>query len=221
MSKRNYLLVSLMFFMIGSSFSQGSITGITISPSNPTIDDTITVYADIQFSNSSCEFFNSMQNISGNTINVTTQHCLGMLTSICYIVDTFKIDPLPAGNYVFDLILTSDINFGIIPCTGGNSPNDNDTLHFVVIDPSGINDNLSSEEFSFYPNPCTGVFNFETSISYDQVIMYSSKGQEIFTQYITGHNGAIRLDIEPGFYFIRFRMENGLLSSMKKILVIH
>ena len=219
MHSRNYFLLGLFFFISTCYYSQGSISGITISPANPTIDDTITIYADLMFSNSSCEFFNSNQNISGNTINITTQHCYGMLTSICYVVDTFTIAPLVAGNYVIDLTLTSDINYGIVPCNGGNTPDDIDTLHFEVIDPSSITTVVSSIDFSLYPNPSKGVFQYEVFDSYDEIIVYSSKGQEVYRHPISSIKGEVKMDIVPGIYFVKFKTNNGIESTMKKILI--
>ncbi len=218
MKKKDVLLtIFLCFFLFKLFHAQGSISNITISPLIPTIDDTITVYADLTFSNGSCELDYSSHSVVNNNVYANTHHCLGMLMVICSITDTFKLDPLPAGLYNFDLILNS--GFGGPPCTPGIVADDNAAIQFEVIDPSGLSDYLSDGHY-FHPNPSKRVFNFETLNHYDKVIVYSTKGQEILSQPVLGYKGAVSLDVEPGVYFVRFKTLNGLFSSMKKILVI-
>ena len=220
MLSKCYLIFGMLFFFSNINYSQGSISGISISPTNPTINDTITVYADLTFSNSSCDFFNSSQTIIGNNINITTQHCYGMLTSLCFTTDTFTIAPLSSGNYILDLTLTSDINYGIVPCNGGVSPDDNDTFQFEVIDPTSTQTILSGKDYSIYPNPSNGFFNYEQLIDYHEIMVYSTKGKEVFSKTIAGTKGQFELLVDPGVYYVKLKTENGRESAVKKILII-
>jgi len=127
---KKLLLILLCLPMIGFGQIQGSIISLTISPTYPTNTDTVYVYAELAFTSSSCPLDIKSYSISGNNIVASTQHCLGMLTVICNTTDTFKLNPLAVGTYIFDLTLSS--GFGGPPCTPGIVPNDYETITFYV-----------------------------------------------------------------------------------------
>ena len=125
---KKLLLILLCVPLFG--FGQGSIISFTISPIYPTETDTVYIYADLMFSSSDCNCFTKTHYMSANSITATTLHCLGMLTTTCNTTDTFKIEPLGTGTYIFDLTLST--GFGGPPCTAGIVPNDYDTITFSV-----------------------------------------------------------------------------------------
>ena len=130
---RDQLLTLLVVIFITSNiYSQGTIGTFQISPFQPTTNDTIYVFADVQFPFSDCQLDpnNLLHSVTGNSIMASAHHCLGILTSICNITDTFVILPLAAGTYTFDLTLTS--GFGGPPCTAGIIPDDNQDFQFIV-----------------------------------------------------------------------------------------
>jgi len=130
--KNQLLLLLVGIFITSNIYSQGTIGTFQISPSQPTTNDTIYVFADIQFPFSDCELDPNtlLHSVTGNSIMASAQHCLGVLASICNITDTFVILPLSAGTYTFDLTLTS--GFGGPPCTAGIIPDDNQNFQFTV-----------------------------------------------------------------------------------------
>ena len=128
--------------MIG--FGQGSIIALTVSPTYPTETDTVYIYASLSFASSSCPLDVQSHSILGNNIVASTQHCLGMLSAICYNTDTFKINPLSTGTYTFDLTLSS--GFGGPPCTAGIVPDDYDTITFYVSSLSAIEEQTTNKE---------------------------------------------------------------------------
>ena len=67
-----------------------------------------------------------------------------MLATICNTTDTFKINPLSAGAYTFDLTLSS--GFGGPPCTPGVVPDDYDTITFNVSAFVGIEEHSTNKE---------------------------------------------------------------------------
>ena len=125
---KKLLLILLCLPMIG--ICQGSIISLTVSPTYPTETDTVYIFAELSFSSSDCELLAKIDYMSVNSITASTQHCLGMLTTICNTTDTFKFNPLSAGTYIFDLTLST--GFGGPPCTAGIVPNDYDTITFSV-----------------------------------------------------------------------------------------
>jgi hypothetical protein len=136
-----FLLVLLCIPIIGLGQSQGSILSLTFSPANPTNTDTISVYAELAFTSSSCPLDMKGFSVSGNSIVASTHHCVGMLAAICNTVDTFKLAPLATGVYFFHLSLSSGV--GGPPCSPGIVPDDGDTITFNVVDSSaGIEDQV-------------------------------------------------------------------------------
>lgn len=126
------ITLCFLFFTIGLSTAihAQSITNITQWPTNPSSNDTIYFYADLQFPSSDCQLDFASHTIVGNTIIANTHHCLGMLSAMCNATDTFMLLPLPSGSYTFDLTLTS--GFGGPPCTPGIAIDDNMVFTFSV-----------------------------------------------------------------------------------------
>ena len=133
----------------------------------------------------------SNHSVVNDNIYANTHHCLGMLTVVCSITDTFKLDPLPAGLYNFNLILNS--GFGGPPCTPGIVADDQDYLLFEVFDPSLVTNVLSNNDFSLYPNPSNGFFHYEIMTDYNEIIVYSINGSELLRQAISGDQGKVEL----------------------------
>ena len=128
--------------MIG--FGQGSIISLTVFPTYPTETDTVYIYAELLFTSSDCPLDMKSHSVLGNNIVASTQHCLGMLTAMCNTTDTFKLNPLALGTYIFDLTLSS--GFGSSPCTAGISPDDNDVFTFNVVTSVGIEEHTTNKE---------------------------------------------------------------------------
>ena len=209
-----FLLLSLLSNIV---LSQGNINNINIQPLNPSSNDTIFVYADIQFPSSSCEYFNSFQSTSANTIEITTQHCIGMLTTLCNITDTIKINPLSPGSYSLNLKLTSDINYGFAPCNGGTNVEDSAAVVFNVSAPLNFKDNKKIN-FSITPNPSnrniyiSSIYNInELSAS-----IYSFDGKLILGEIIK-LNTNLSFDLENGIYFLK--LSNGNHTDIKKLII--
>ena len=139
---KKLLLILLCLPMIG--FGQGSIISLTVSPTYPSETDTVYIYAALSFSSSNCPLDVKSFSISGNNINASTQHCMGMLTAICNTTDTFEFNPLPSGTYIFDLTLSS--GFSGPPCTAGIVPDDYDTITFYVSPSVGIEEHTTNKE---------------------------------------------------------------------------
>ena len=141
---KKLLLILLCLPVIGFGQIQGAIISLAISPTYPTNTDTVYVYAELAFTSSSCPLDIKSYSILGNNIVASTQHCLGMLTAICNTTDTFKLNPLALGTYIFDLTLSS--GFGGPPCTPGVVPDDYDTITFYVSSSSAIEDRTTNKE---------------------------------------------------------------------------
>ena len=141
MKKLLLLLIALPVIGFGQMF--GSISSFTISPVNPNNTDTVYIYAELSFIQTGCQLDVKSYNIVGNNILASSLHCIGMGAAFCYTTDTFKLNPLLAGNYLFDFTLSS----GAGPnCTAGILPDDNDVISFNVVTSVGIEEQASNKK---------------------------------------------------------------------------
>ena len=141
MKKLLLLLIALPMIGFGQMF--GSISSFTISPVNPNNTDTVYIYAELSFIQTGCQLDVKSYNIVGNNILASSLHCIGMGAAFCYTTDTFKLNPLLAGNYLFDFTLSS----GAGPlCTAGILPDDNDVISFNVVNSVGIEEQASNKK---------------------------------------------------------------------------
>ena len=152
--------------MIGLGQMLGSISSLTISPVNPNNTDTVYIYAELLFTSSGCPLDMKSHSVLGNNIVASTQHCLGMLTTICNTTDTFKLNPLAVGTYTFDLTLSS--GGGGPPCTAGIVPDDNDIISFSVVNSVGIEEQTTKKELL----RTTDLLGRETTDIKDGVLFY-------------------------------------------------
>jgi hypothetical protein len=153
---KKLLLILLYLPIIGFGQTFGSISSFSISPVNPNNTDTVYIYAELWFCCSNCSLEMKSHSVLGNNIVASTQHCLGMLSTICNTTDTFKLNPLAVGTYTFDLTLSS--GFGGPPCTAGVLPDDNDVITFNVVTSVGIDEHTTQKKLL----RITDVFGRET-----------------------------------------------------------
>ena len=93
------IILFFLVFVISIAKSQMSwINGISISPSNPTELDSITVFVDLSFAYSDCPLDHKYISILGNDIQSSSHHCQGPMAAICNTTDTLQLAPLPSGN---------------------------------------------------------------------------------------------------------------------------
>ena len=200
------------FLFVFSSFvllqAQGTIIGFNLSPANPTATDTIYIYADLRFTSSACELDNISHAVTGFSIDASAHHCLGVATAICSALDTFKINPLPAGNYNFNLGLTS--GGSPAPCTPGVVADDDSTFSFTVgpNGPAAVEAN-NKNAFTVYPNPVVNQLNFSSLTNNTAYTIIDISGKIIKSGLVTG-NSINGLEILPsGLYFIKLETGAG------------
>jgi hypothetical protein len=203
-------IVSFVFLTAFSFFSaaQGSILDFAISPANPSTTDTVYLYTELQFSNGDCDLDQQSHTVSGLAIQANAHHCLGMLTIICDVVDTFKINPLTAGNYSFNLTLTSGA--GPAPCTPGIIADDDSTFNFTVIDVSGVTD-LSSSRLTSYPNPVQNHINLPLVTDGAAYKLITVSGQVVKAGLVEGKRINDLERLPPGMYFLRIETSTEVL----------
>lgn len=210
--KHFFRIILLVVLILPVTQSKGQyILSLTNSPTVPTTNDTVTIFASCAFPSAGCDVFNQGSFVNGNTINAYALHCIGILTVICYATDTFKIPPLPAGNYSF--IFQLDAGLAPAPCTPGIVPGPSDTLHFTVISASGIPENEANNLFSVYPNPAYDVIHIrsnEKSLASGQLELFSVEGKKIFTTTLIHPEESVPVhQLQNGFYLLKLTTRDG------------
>lgn len=216
---KNAFLFALFFAPFGA-FSQGQIISLTVDPPNPTTADFVRVYAELMFTSGGCDLDNQSHNTSGNITTATANHCLGMLTVICDITDTFELGYLSAGTHQFDLTITS--GSAPAPCTPGTSPNDSETISFNVQSGVGVQENEESL-VSVYPNPAGDFMIMEIDSKYtdglSQIVVTDALGREVML-ISEIHTAKTVMDItsfSKGFYFFRLEQHQMIVTTGKFI----
>lgn len=202
-------LLCVMSLLLISSLSVNAqyILSLSVSPANPTTNDTITIYAECAYPSASCDEHTQIHYINGTTILASTIHCVGPMTVICYDTDTFSIGSLPAGTYNF--ILQVDAGFGPSPCTPGIVAGPSDTLTFVVDLAIGIEDSPSDDLSIIYPNPAKDFIEISFTESEALIEISSITGQLIQSSVQKNNgNGGQKYDVSElasGTYFISIK----------------
>ncbi|MCB9186027.1 MAG: T9SS type A sorting domain-containing protein [Flavobacteriales bacterium] len=193
---------ALFFSFLSSCISlqlcaQGIITGINVVPPYPTETDDIEIHVNLEFSSGGCEVDNQGAGVNGTTITAYAHHCLGMLTYICNATDIYQIGQLQAGNYTFNMTLSS--GFGGPGCSPGIVPDDNDQLQFTVSTTVGI-DGMEPNETLFFPNPVEEQLNFNEPLK-EAAVLLNLTGQMV-KSVPAGARVIDVSDLESGIYFL-------------------
>lgn len=182
-----------------------SISSISYSPASPTPTDTIYFYVDLTFLSGGCPLSNAANSTVGNTVFASSLHCVGMLTVICNITDTFMVLPLPVGNYTFDMTLSSGA--GPVPCSPGIMPDDNRVENFVVAIPANVKENNARSLIEIAPNPSNGIFKI-SKLNNASLVVYDVLGNRLIYQPNLTKNYTLDLSAYPkGMYLLKIASE--------------
>ena len=157
-----FLLV-LILISAPQLLAQGTITGISVFPPNPTSGDDIELHIDVQFTSGDCQVDNKDHNTNTFAITAYAHHCVGLLTVICPTTDTFQLGQLPAGDYTVSFTLTS--GYGGPNCSPGFIPDDTEQFQFTVSTSVGIQEIQPEGDF-FYPNPASNILFFKNKLNH-------------------------------------------------------
>ena len=101
--KNLYLTLIAVIGLSTTTISQ-VVNQIIISPSNPTVNDTICVISDFSYYGG-CPFGLTYSNtgLADSIIYINPTYCGYGTTTLCNSIDTFKIGPFPIGNYTISI----------------------------------------------------------------------------------------------------------------------
>jgi hypothetical protein len=145
-----FIALSLASWHADGQFLQG----VSITPLNPTTNDTIRVIATGYLPSSGCDDKTITISQQSGQININALHCMGLLTTICNVSDTVLIPPLPSGTYTLNFALEG--GFLPSPCVATGQAASSTTSFTVsqVTQPTNNNalDFDGIDDFAFAPN---------------------------------------------------------------------
>jgi len=204
--------IVILFWSTCFAQAQGSIVGLTTSPTNPTSTDSITFYVDVSFTSVGCDLDQSGISVNGLTVMASALHCVGMLAVICNTVDTFKIGPQPAGTYTLDMTLSSGA--GPAPCSPGIVPDDHRMFQFTVSTATDVVSIKGSSLLRVYPNPVKEYALFEFEEAPEQLFLYNTLGQLIVAPILTDKNYRLNTEqLAKGVYYYNVKTKKGKISG--------
>jgi hypothetical protein len=216
------LLSTIFVFLVAvSGHSQGQVVSITVDPAAPTTNDDVTVYVDLMFTSGGCELDNKSHSTNGNSTIASSHHCVGMLTVICNITDTFDLGNLQAGNHQFDFTLTS--GSGGPSCTPGIVADDNSVLNFTVTQALDVENSFPITKVNFYPNPMSELasIHLDPSFFHDDLTLeiLDGSGRVVYSRAtITSDILLYDLNLTGGIYFYRILDDHKIIAADKFVV---
>ncbi|CAN5358833.1 hypothetical protein BH09BAC5_BH09BAC5_02250 [soil metagenome] len=211
--KKLFHLFTLLILSFTASAQQ--IDSIVMVPSNPSAVDPINFYIYLSFPQGGCVDV-AHSSVNGNDIYGNSFHCMGMIMSVCYDVDTIQLSPLSPGNYTFYYSL--DAGFGPPGnCTPGFLPYDYDTIQFNVSTVLGVETTKHVLNYSVFPNPASNeisISNIENTTV--ELSIINNLGQTILSERLEPNTNKIDIsNFAPGIYFFLLQDAEGFTSYEK------
>ncbi|MFM2305740.1 MAG: Secretion system C-terminal sorting domain [Bacteroidota bacterium] len=218
-----FIITLLMYgLQVRGQSSSLFIDSLKISPNIPEIDDTIQFVAYTRHATTGSGKYDRKVFITDTTINIYSCWTRGPFQSVEYVNDTFKLNPMPIGNYRIRFLYKSLLPWeldSIEPCLT-NPYYDSAFLAFTVYAPNAIN-NLDDEKvIGLYPNPAYNSLYIHLLESPAESVYYditNPHGQILSQSVITGCNFTIDVStLPPGLYFLQ--LTNGRQRSIRKFV---
>lgn len=187
-----------------------AIDSLKLIPANPTTNDALKVVCYTTFPYGGCGINSTHAELQGNSIFLSIDYSMGVLTYICHSVDTIPIDNPGAGTFQLTTTITT---------------NEQDVIedsHFLTfqIDPFlGINEPTPAN-FQAYPNPFDNELKFKTSFPVAKMELYSMTGQQVYFKETLFESPLVDLShLEKGVYLVTLTDPNG--NSLTQRVIKH
>jgi hypothetical protein len=193
-------LISISFLLITFFANAQYILNIYTEPSNPTVNDSIVVFANVSFPSGGCDNKAQFLSVVAGGFTGHDLHCLGPLSYICNTTDTFPLGFLATGNYTF--VYSVDAGYGFPGCTPGIVAGPVDTLHFSVSAVTGINSLKSVNADLFYSNNELHIL-LKGNRAHCTLYIYSVDGRLIEKALISDGENILSFFHSDGLYIAR------------------
>jgi hypothetical protein len=214
-----YIFISIICI---STIHAQPINQITISPLNPTVNDTITIISDFSY-NGSCShgLIYVFDYLIDSTIYINPIYCGFGLTTPCNAIDTFKAGPFPEGQ--FQLVILYN-QYSVCPISSFETTLARLDTSILISKPLGINEysptNLS---VNVYPNPARELlfvdFLNELMISDFIIELRDTAGKTVLRKIVNKNQFVMDVStLAREIYFLNVIDNDKIIISTKVVL---
>ncbi len=220
---KNFIFTLIIAIGLVAAAKSQVINQITISPTNPTENDTISIISNFTFyGNCSFGLLSYITQVEGSTITVIPFYCGHGDTTLCNSIDTFKIGIITIGNYSINI----DYHQGsICPISGFDEIIAQFDTSLTVVGSSNISDRSGRDGFiKIYPNPADDYIlidceNFLSAPDF-QLKITDAMGKLFFQGSIKQRQFFVQSSTwDSGMYFVSITDGQGNFIDKRKILM--
>lgn len=154
--------------------------------------------------------------IPGGNVTCANDWTTGVVTNLP-LPATF--DNLTSSIYIRWIVVSDTSASGTIVDSLGISKIDDVIIKGNI--PSGINENQTESEVTFFPNPNNcGVLNFESVNQVENIEIYNFQGQLLYSNASIFANKQIDINmLTPGLYIVKSQIQGSLKPSFQKLVI--
>lgn len=216
---KNLFLTVISVIALSTTTVSQVVNQIIISPPNPSANDTISVISNLSYyGNCSFGLVHSYTYLAGSIVQITPTYCGYFDTTLCNVVDTFKIGPFPAGNYTINIEYHQG---SVCPVSGFDAIIAQIDTLLIVSGTSEISDLNSNSHINVYPNPSNGIFMLTNENASDiKIEIFDMMGKSVYA--FNNFRGMKEIDISelPNGIYIMNLVSDYFLLSTKKIFIM-
>jgi hypothetical protein len=197
------VLLALCFSVIAASASAQCcpyINGVTVSPNNPTDQDSITVTFTATTPNLGT-YLGENHYITQDTLVIDACYYSGLATALQTYTDSIQLGPLTAGTYYVKFV--ARISSSDVQCIPNGQFQDS-VISFTVDITNGLVTG-DDDDVAVFPNPADDKVIIRSSEAFSRVRVMTVTGAVAIEKVMSSVNGLVEIDtrsLRAGFYFI-------------------
>ncbi len=214
---------SICIFLFSNTIKSQYITGVTYTPINPNPGDTIKIYGSTTYPWFGCPVTSkSTYSVPINNYMLKSFRCQGQLTTLCSIIDTFKIKISYSGLYYFHYMPGCDTSGICQKVPNYQYPSAVKTIT-IQVGAVGIKEHVNNNTaFLVYPNPFSNKLSIESLIlntaEKKKLVLTNTLGQIVYSTEF--YQNSINIDLpqlQSGAYTAQLYV-NGNFSYRTKLI---
>ncbi len=215
--KRLLLTLVLLTVIISSGLPQ-VVNQVSISPANPTVNDTLTVICDLTYyGNCTFGLVYEQSWLAGSTINILPTYCGYGDSSVCNSVDTFKAGPFANGNYNLHIEFHQG---SVCPVSGFDAIISTFDTVLTVSGITSMNESLPADfKILIFPDAAQRIYFVQSDQFIASIEITNAAGELVHASKPDARETQLNLSTQPaGIYF--YRIHSGKESIVSGKLII-
>ncbi len=219
-----HAFATLMLLLALQSFASAqTVNQLSIFPAQPNSNDTIFVVSDLSY-RGNCDFglVYTYSQMVGNTVELYPTYCGYWDTTSCNSIDTFKIAPLPNGNYTLRIQYHQG---SICPISDFDATIFELDTTFAVTPATSVAPGLQPDfALQIYPNPAHDLLTLKSphfsNIADFQLTVSQVAGGQVFRSLISQNPFVVDISAwAKGLYLLTITDKTGKTVKVEKVVV--